>query len=132
MGKLMHSYSHRLRGLPSNIKVQMILTEDQCHYWYKYVKPYTNLSHISANLGTSTYQPLGLYTAGTWSHSTSLTSPTLPPFITEQYKDGLAYGVPPLKPGTNWANWSNTFEREIYLQHALEKLNLEYPPTSAD
>jgi len=33
-------------------------------------------------------------------------------------------------PGTNWADWSNTMGREMYLRRALEKLNLEYPPTS--
>ena len=37
-----------------------------------------------------------------------------------------------LRPGTNWANWSNTFRREMYLWHALEKLNFKYPLTSAD
>ena len=35
-------------------------------------------------------------------------------------------------PGTNWADWSNAFGREMYLQHALEKLNPQYPSESAD
>jgi hypothetical protein len=34
--------------------------------------------------------------------------------------------------GTNWADWSNAMGREMYLRRALEKLNLEYPPTSDD
>jgi len=33
--------------------------------------------------------------------------------------------LPP--PGTNWADWSNALEREMYLQRALAKLNLELP-----
>jgi len=32
---------------------------------------------------------------------------------------------PPL--GTNWADWSNALEREMYLWRALAKLNLELP-----
>ena len=35
-------------------------------------------------------------------------------------------------PGTNWVDWSNAMGREMYLRRALEKLNLEYPPTSDD
>ena len=31
----------------------------------------------------------------------------------------------PPPPGTNWADWSNALEREIYLWRALAKLNLE-------
>ena len=38
--------------------------------------------------------------------------------------------VSPPGPGTNWADWSNAMGREMYLRRALEKLNLEYPPTS--
>jgi hypothetical protein len=38
--------------------------------------------------------------------------------------------VSPPGPGTNWADWSNTMGKEMYLRRALEKLNLEYPPTS--
>jgi hypothetical protein len=36
---------------------------------------------------------------------------------------------PPL-PGTNWANWSNTMGREMYLRRVLDWLNFEYPPDS--
>jgi hypothetical protein len=35
-------------------------------------------------------------------------------------------------PGTNWVNWGSTWGREIYLQKALERLNLEYPCDSDD
>jgi hypothetical protein len=38
--------------------------------------------------------------------------------------------VSPPGPGTNWVDWSNAMGREMYLRRALEKLNLEYPPTS--
>jgi hypothetical protein len=30
-------------------------------------------------------------------------------------------------PGTNWADWLNALGREMYLQQALDRLNLEYP-----
>ena len=33
----------------------------------------------------------------------------------------------PPPPGTNWADWSNTLEREMYLRRALAKLNSELP-----
>ena len=37
---------------------------------------------------------------------------------------------PPLPGATNWVDWLNTMGREMYLHHALEKLNTEYPPES--
>jgi hypothetical protein len=39
--------------------------------------------------------------------------------------------VSPPAPGTNWANWSNTLGREMYLCRALDRLNLEYPSDNA-
>src|SRR6266851_4697390 len=44
MGKLMHSYSLRLGHLPLHVKVRMVLTMDQCHYWPAYVHPTINLA----------------------------------------------------------------------------------------
>jgi hypothetical protein len=38
--------------------------------------------------------------------------------------------VSPLRPGTNWADWSNAMGREMYLCRALDRLNFEYPPDS--
>jgi hypothetical protein len=67
--KLMHAYSHRLRGVPPNAKVRTILLDDQCRYWPKYLEPPTNLSRASANLGPSTYRPLPLCTARRWEHT---------------------------------------------------------------
>ena len=32
MGKLIHSYIHRLQRLPLHAKVQKVLTQDQCRY----------------------------------------------------------------------------------------------------
>jgi hypothetical protein len=31
---------------------------------------------------------------------------------------------------TSWADWSNTWGREMVLQRALERLNLKYPANS--
>jgi hypothetical protein len=36
-----------------------------------------------------------------------------------------------LRPGTNWADWSDVMGREMYLRRALDQLNFEYPPDSA-
>jgi hypothetical protein len=36
--------------------------------------------------------------------------------------------LPP--PGTNWADWSNTLGREMYLRRVLDRLNFEYPSDS--
>ena len=35
--------------------------------------------------------------------------------------------VSPPAPGTNWVDWSNALEREMYLRRALDRLNFEYP-----
>jgi len=43
--------------------------------------------------------------------------------VWELLKVSLPLLPPP--PGTNWADWSNALEREIYLWRALAKLNLE-------
>jgi hypothetical protein len=37
----------------------------------------------------------------------------------------------PPAPGTNWADWSDTLGREMYLHRALDRLNLEYPSNNA-
>ena len=37
----------------------------------------------------------------------------------------------PPGPGTNWADWSNTMGREMYLCRALDRLNFEYPSDDA-
>jgi len=69
MKKLMHAYSYRLRGVPPNAKVQIILLDDQCGYWPKYLEPPTNLSRASANLSPSTYRPLPLCISRRWKHT---------------------------------------------------------------
>ena len=37
----------------------------------------------------------------------------------------------PLRPGTNWADWSDAMGREMYLRRALDRLNFEYPSDDA-
>jgi len=37
----------------------------------------------------------------------------------------------PLRPGTNWADWSDAMGREMYLCRALDRLNFEYPSDDA-
>ena len=44
MEKLMHSYSHRLWGLPPNTMVWLVLTDDCCQYYPHYVHPIMNLT----------------------------------------------------------------------------------------
>jgi hypothetical protein len=43
------------------------------------------------------------------------------------FREGV---VSPPASGTNWVDWSNAMGREMYLHHALAKLNAEYPPES--
>jgi hypothetical protein len=43
----------------------------------------------------------------------------------EHLPSGGEVSLPP--PGTNWADWLNALGREMYLQRALAKLNLELP-----
>jgi hypothetical protein len=49
--------------------------------------------------------------------------------------NGVGTGVSLLVPlptmGTSWADWSNTWGREMALRRALERLNLEYPANSS-
>jgi hypothetical protein len=48
--------------------------------------------------------------------------------IDRSTKEGLLL---PLRPGTNWADWSDVMGREMYLHRALDRLNFEYPSNDA-
>jgi len=91
MGKLMHSYSHRLRDLPSSAKVRTILTTNQCQYWPEYVNPITNLSRASRDLGERVIRAPVLSTAGTWTHPHFTYVPKPPPHIIARYKESMAH-----------------------------------------
>jgi hypothetical protein len=45
--------------------------------------------------------------------------------------DHPSHIVSPPRPGTNWADWSDTMGREMYLRRALDRLNFEYPSDDA-
>ena len=81
MGKLMHSYAHRLRDLPSSAKVHTILMSNQCQYWPEYVNPITNLSQVSANLREAIHRECIPCTVGTWTHPRFTHIPKPPPHI---------------------------------------------------
>jgi hypothetical protein len=91
MEKLMHSYSHRLRDLPSSAKVRTILTTNQCRYWPEYVHPITNLSQVSHDLGERVFRAPVLSIARTWTHSRFTYVPKPPLHITARYKQSMAH-----------------------------------------
>jgi hypothetical protein len=91
MDKLMHSYTHRLRDLPSSAKVRTILTTNQCRYWPEYVNPITNLTRASHNLGEAAPRAPVLSIAGTWTHPRFTHVPRPPPHIVTRYKESMAH-----------------------------------------
>jgi hypothetical protein len=91
MDKLMHSYSHRLRNLPSSAKVHTILTTNQCCYWPEYVNPTTNLTRVSNDLGEAVTRAPVPCTVGTWTHPRFTHVPNPPPYIIAHYKESMAH-----------------------------------------
>jgi len=91
MGKLMHSYAHRLWDLPSSAKVRTIITTNQCRYWPEYVNPTMNLTQVSNNLGEVIHRAPVPCTAGTWTHPPFTYVPKPPPYITTRYKESMAH-----------------------------------------
>jgi hypothetical protein len=65
LDKLLNAYTHRLQAMPPNAFVRTVLETDRCRIWPDYFIPPTNLHLVSANIGTSTYCPIGPCTAGT-------------------------------------------------------------------
>ena len=91
MDKLMHSYAHRLRDLPSSAKVRTIITTNQCRYWPEYVNPITNLSRVSRDLGERVPRAPVPSTAGTWTHPCFTHVLRPPPHIITRYKESMAH-----------------------------------------
>jgi hypothetical protein len=91
MDKLIHSYTHRLRDLPSSAKVRTILTTNQCRYWPEYVNPTTNLTRVSHGLGEASHRAPIPCTARTWTHPRFTHVPTPPPYIIARYKKSMAH-----------------------------------------
>ena len=92
--KLLNAYTHRLRAMPPNALVHMVLEIDQCHVWPDYFIPPTNLHSVSVNIGTPTYRPIGPCTAGTWTHPNLLYNPNPSDTATLHHKEALIHPVP--------------------------------------
>ena len=94
LDKILNAYTHRLRAMPPNALVCMVLKTDRCHIWQDYFIPPTNLHTLSVNIGTPTYRPIGPYSAGTWAHPQILYNPTLSDATTLHYKEALIHPAP--------------------------------------
>ncbi len=89
--KLMHTYSLRLQSMPPDALICTVLTHDRCCYWPNFFSPNTNLTHVSIDVGSSTYRPTNLCTARLWDHPYLMHSPNPTPGMLDSYKAALIH-----------------------------------------